>query len=145
MNSAPATSLPWSQIQAYLTLLRTHDSQISQLINLKDAGILELNLVETKITKTLLDFVDAINKILRDSNVIQSENEKSKNKMEIVVREVLKLQNTFVSLNSLSQWNTESIIKTMKPQLEASLDATMSKEIGDMLTSMTGLFDENFS
>ena len=69
---------------------------------MKDAGILELNLVETKITKTLLDFVDAINKILRDSNVIQSENEKSKNKMEIVVREVLKLQNTFVSLNSLS-------------------------------------------
>ena len=72
------------------------------LTKLKDDGILELNLVENKITKTLLEFIDAINKILRDSNVIQSENEKSKNKMEIVVREVLKFQNTFVSLNSLS-------------------------------------------
>ena len=72
------------------------------LTKLKDDGILELNLVENKITKTLLEFIEAINKILRDSNVIQSENEKSKNKMEIFVREVLKLQNTFVSLNSLS-------------------------------------------
>ena len=72
------------------------------IIKLKDDGILELNLVENKITKTLLEFIDAINKILRDSNVIQSENEKSKNKMEIVVKEVLKLQNHFVSLNSLS-------------------------------------------
>jgi hypothetical protein len=102
MNSSSATSLPWSQIQTYLTLLRTHDTQISMLTKLKDDGILELNLVENKITKTLLEFIDAINKILRDSNVIQSENEKSKNKMKIVVREVLKLQNTFVSLNSLS-------------------------------------------
>ena len=72
------------------------------IIKLKDDGILDVNEVEIKITKNLLQFIEAINKILRDSNVIQSENEKSKNKMEIVVREVLKLQNTFVSLNSLS-------------------------------------------
>jgi hypothetical protein len=46
--------------------------------------------------------------------------------MEIIVKEVLKLQNTFVSLNSLNQLNAEQIIRTMKPQLEASLGATMS-------------------
>jgi hypothetical protein len=46
--------------------------------------------------------------------------------MEMIVREVLKLQQTFVSLNSTSQWNTEAAIKTMKPQLEASLGATLS-------------------
>ena len=72
------------------------------IIKLKDDGILDVNEVEIKITKNLLQFIEAINKILRDSNVIQSENEKSKNKMEIVVKEVLKLQNHFVSLNSLS-------------------------------------------
>jgi hypothetical protein len=72
------------------------------LTKLKDDGILDVNEVEDKITKTLLQFIEAINKILRDSNVILSESEKSKTKMEIVVREVLKLQNTFVSLNSLN-------------------------------------------
>ena len=82
--------------------MKTHDSQISMIIKLKDDGILDVNEVEIKITKNLLQFIEAINKILRDSNVIQSENEKSKNKMEIVVKEVLKLQNHFVSLNSLS-------------------------------------------
>ena len=97
-----ATLLPWSHIQTYLTLLKTHDTQISMLTKLKDDGILDVNEVENKITKTLLQFIEAINKILRDSNVILSESEKSKTKMEIVVREVLKLQNTFVSLNSLN-------------------------------------------
>ena len=72
------------------------------LTKFKDDGILDVNEVEIKITKNLLEFIDAINKILRDSNVIRSESENSKNTMEIVVREVLKLQNTFVSLNSLS-------------------------------------------
>ena len=62
---------------------------------MKDAGILEFNQVETKVTKTLLEFIEAVNKILRDS-----ESERSTDKMEILVREVLKLQNTFISLNS---------------------------------------------
>jgi ribosomal silencing factor RsfS len=46
--------------------------------------------------------------------------------MEIIVKEVLKLQDTFVSLSKSSQWNTEAIIKTVKPQIEASLGAAMS-------------------
>ena len=33
----------------------------------------------------------------------------------------------------------------MKPQLEASLGATMSQEIGEVLMSMTSVFDESFS
>ena len=64
--------------------------------------------------------------------------------MEVVVREVLKLHDTFVSLSKSSQWNTESIIATVKPQLEKSLGATMSQEIGDLLMSMTSVFDESF-
>ena len=64
--------------------------------------------------------------------------------MEVVVREVLKLHDTFVSLSKSSQWNTESIIGTVKPQLEKSLGATMSQDIGDLLMSMTSVFDESF-
>ena len=64
--------------------------------------------------------------------------------MEVVVREVLKLHDMFVSLSKSSQWNTESIIATVKPQLEKSLGTTMSQEIGDLLMSMTSVFDESF-
>jgi phage-related tail protein len=58
---------------------------------LKDAGILEIDIVENKITKTLLQFIDAINKILRDNKVIKNETEASKNKIEILFKEFIKL------------------------------------------------------
>ena len=64
--------------------------------------------------------------------------------MEVVVREVLKLHDTFVSLSKSSQWNTEAIIGTVKPQLEKSLGATISYEIGETLMSMMSIFDESF-
>jgi phage-related tail protein len=58
---------------------------------LKDAGILEVDIVENKITKTLIQFIEAINKILRDNKVIKNESEASKNKIEILFKEFLKL------------------------------------------------------
>ncbi len=64
---------------------------------MKDQGILEVEIVENKITKTLVQFVEDITKILRNNNAIMSESLQSKKKMEILVREVLKLQSTFVS------------------------------------------------
>ncbi len=69
---------------------------------------------------------DTVVKILKQNNIILNESEKSKTKVEIIIKEVLKLQETFVSLNKSSQWNTESIIKAMKPQLEVSLGTAMS-------------------
>jgi hemerythrin len=42
---------------------------------------------------------DTVVKILNDNGIILSESEKSKNKMEVIVREVLKLHDTFVSLS----------------------------------------------
>ena len=58
---------------------------------------------------------DTVVKILGENKIIESESDKSKNKIEIIIKEVLKLQDTFVSLNKSSQCNTEAIIKTMKP------------------------------
>ena len=69
---------------------------------------------------------DTVVKILNDNGIILSESEKSKNKMEVIVREVLKLHDMFVSLSKSTQWNTEAIIGTVKPQLEKSLGAKMS-------------------
>ena len=69
---------------------------------------------------------DTVTKLLKQNNIINSDGDQSKDKIEIIIKEVLKLQNTFVTLNSSSQWNTEAVIKAMKPQLEASLGASMS-------------------
>jgi low affinity Fe/Cu permease len=69
---------------------------------------------------------DTVVKILKESNIILSDSKKSNNDMEVIIREVLKLQNKFVSLNSSSKWNLEDIIKTMKQQLEVSLGETIS-------------------
>jgi len=45
--------------------------------------------------------------ILEKNSIIQNE----KSRIEIVIREKLKLNTTFVSLNSSNQWNTEAALK----------------------------------
>jgi hypothetical protein len=67
--------------------------------------------------------------------------------MEIIVREVLKLSENFVFLSDSSQGRniTEAVIKTVKPQLEKSLGASKSQEIGDLLVSMSAVLEESFA
>jgi hypothetical protein len=60
--------------------------------------------------------------------------------MESIIKEVLKVQNNFISLNSSSAWNAEAALNIMKQQLEASLGATMSQEVGGVLESLKGDF-----
>lgn len=61
MNSAvPPKSLTWSLIQSYLTFLKNHENQIAKLISLKDDGILELPIVETKITGVIIQMHDTV-------------------------------------------------------------------------------------
>ena len=50
--------------------MKTHDSQISMINKLKDDGILEVEIADSKITKTLIQFNEAITKILKDNNII---------------------------------------------------------------------------
>ena len=77
-------------------------------------------------TQALIEMHYAVAKLLNENSIIQTESEISKNIIEVVVREVLKLQDTFVSLSKSRDWNTEAIIATVKPQLEKSLGAKIS-------------------
>jgi hypothetical protein len=52
---------------------------------------------------------------------MDSDKEYFKYKIETIIKEVLKVQNTFISLNSSSQWNAEAAINSMKQQLEKTL------------------------
>jgi hypothetical protein len=56
----PPKSLTWSLIQSYLTFLKNHENQIAKLISLKDDGILELPIVETKITGVIIQMHDTV-------------------------------------------------------------------------------------
>ena len=65
--------------------------------------------------------------------------------MEAIIKEILKVQNNFISLNSSSKFNAEATINTMKQQLEASLGASISQEIGGVLDSTKVLFEDSFN
>ena len=80
--------------------MKTHETQVSKLVSLKDDGFLDVTEIEMKITKALVQMHETVNKLLKDNNVIVSEYEKSKKQIEMIIREVLKLQNTFVTLSS---------------------------------------------
>ena len=82
--------------------MKTHDTQISSLINLKDGGLLGVPELSQSITRALVQMHETVSKLLKDNNIISIQNEKSTIKMEVIIREVLKLQHTFVSLNSSS-------------------------------------------
>ena len=144
---SPANSVPWPEIlTCYLTFLRVHNAQIEKLVSLKNDDILGVPEVSQSITRALVQMHETLNNLFKDYNIIQSESEISKSNLEIIIREALKLQSTYVSLNSSSRgkWNKEDIIKTLKLQLKASLEGKKYEEIEEVLLSMTSVFDESF-
>ena len=74
---------------------------------MKDDGILTVSETESKITNLLVQMHEETKIILEKNSIIQNE----KSRIEIVIRELLKLHTTFVSLNSSNQWNTEAALK----------------------------------
>ena len=68
--SSPANSVPWTHIQPYLAFLKNHDDLISKLLSLKDQDMLELSIVEAKITKVIVQMHDTVVKILRENRII---------------------------------------------------------------------------
>ncbi len=71
--------------------MKSHDAQIAKLVSLKDDNLLGIPEVSQSITKALVQIHENVNKLLKDNNIIPSENEKSKHTIEMIIREVLKL------------------------------------------------------
>jgi hypothetical protein len=92
MNSSiPPKLLIWPIIQPYLDFLKPHQDDIDMVIKLKDKGKLSISAAEETMTKAIIEIHDVVAKILHENSIIKSDSEISKNKMEIMVREVLKL------------------------------------------------------
>ena len=137
-------SVPWESIQKYITALKTNDTDLGELIGLKNKGRITQSVVESSAPALMLELHLLLRQILKENNII-NEGEQEKNKMEILVSTVMKLQHSFISQSSLHQQDTRGIIMSMIPHLQANLGATMSEEVTKILSSMTGLLDENFS
>ncbi len=60
-------------------------------MSLKDDNLLGIPEVSQSITKALVQIHETVNKLLKDNNIIASDNEKSKHTIEMIIREVLKL------------------------------------------------------
>lgn len=70
MSSSVATTLPWAQIQTYITTLKNHDNKIAMLTKLKDEGLFDIKEVEiNKITNSFIQLSETIDKTLRDHNI----------------------------------------------------------------------------
>ncbi len=84
---------------------------------MKSQGILKVEIAEESITNTIIQLTDDITKILRNNKIILNESAQSNKKMEILVKEVLKLQSSFVSSNNLNHLNLEQAIRSVKFEL----------------------------
>jgi hypothetical protein len=66
----------------------------------------------------IIEMHATVSKILYDHSIIQSDSVKSTNAMQTVVREVLQLQEKFISVSNKSEWTIEGIVKNLKSQLD---------------------------
>ena len=63
-------SVPLPQIEAYLTFLKNHDTQLSMLTKLKDDNLLDVAEYEVKLTWALLLMHETVDKLLKENNII---------------------------------------------------------------------------
>ncbi len=73
-------------------------------MSLIESGKIEQEIAYRNITKSLIQFKEANNKIL---TLISSESVPLQNNIEIILKEIFKLQSKFLSLKSCDKSNTE--------------------------------------
>ncbi len=60
----------------------------------------------------------------------------------------MKLQKSLMTQNSANMWDIKAVIRSMKPELESSIGASLSQEVEGMLEKLGGMqdiFESNFS
>ena len=65
-------TVPWSQMEQYLT---THQQTIGSFSDLKNRKVMEVPLIEALLPNSFLQLHDIITKILRDNDIISNEEE----------------------------------------------------------------------
>ncbi len=72
--------------------------------------------IEAKLPKAFWQIHEIIAKILKKNNVVLNEEEvKGGNQLQIIVKTVMKLQSTLIANNGMNKQDIKSIIMSLKP------------------------------
>ena len=66
---------------------------------------------------------------MSENGIIRQEKENTKEKIELIVRTTMNLQNTLMNQSMNNEWDFERIIKSMKKDIEAYFGSSLSLEI----------------
>ncbi len=67
-----------------------------------------------------------VSKIATENKIILQEEEKSRDKIEFVVKTAMSLQNTLLKQNMNDQWDIKAILSSMKEEIQTSLGSVLS-------------------
>jgi hypothetical protein len=79
---------------------------------------MEVEEVEEKLPKSFLNLHEVITKILKDNDILPSKDEEQMaDYLQLIVKTVMKLQNTLIVQNTSNQEEIKSVIRSMKPEI----------------------------
>ena len=67
-----------------------------------------------------------VSKIATENKIILQEEEKSRDKIEFVVKTAMTLQNTLLKQNMNDQWDIKAILSSMREEIQTSLGSVLS-------------------
>jgi hypothetical protein len=75
--------------------------------------------LENRIPRPIVQLYNLLHSIVSENGIIRQEKENTKEKIELIVRTTMNLQNTLMNQRMKNQWDFERIIKSMKNDIEA--------------------------
>ena len=119
-------TIPIEQIQAYQVSLEKHDKQISNLITMKNEGVLEIEDLEKRSPQLIFHFYEIITKVVTENGLVKQAEEKSRDKIEFAMKTAVNLQTTLMAQNNQNQWNMKAFLAVLKQDFEASFGSALS-------------------
>ena len=86
--------VPWSQCEDYVKM---HKKQIVNFQEQLEEGLMDIPEIEAKLPKSFSQLYSAINKILKENNILPNEEESKVDQLQLIVKTVMKLQSNLIS------------------------------------------------
>ena len=89
-------TVPWSQLEEYLGV---HQATITSFLDLQRLGVMPKPAIEAMLPNSFYKIHEVITKILKDNNILQSEEESKGDQLQLIVKTVMKLQSSLIAQN----------------------------------------------
>ena len=91
-------TVPWESIEAYIKSLEDHQKQVTKQVNLK--GKLNSTVIENSLTVEMYQMYELLTSILTSHGIIKMPEDDSKDKIELILKTALSLQNKLTILGT---------------------------------------------